>query len=94
MRAVFHVPDRDAPTVVVNRDRAVAVQCGFDAVTVSGHCLIDGVVDDLPDEVVEPRNPDASRPQIHEGPGPDMAEATEGLNLFGFVCVVGVHFNG
>jgi hypothetical protein len=46
--------DRDATTVVLHAAPAVGLQRDVDAGGMACHGLIDGVVDDLPHEVVEP----------------------------------------
>ena len=45
--------DRDAPSVVDDRDRVVGVQTHLDEVVVARERLVDGVVDDLVDQVME-----------------------------------------
>ena len=45
--------DRDAASVVLDPDPAVVQKCHVDAVGEAGHGLINGVIDDLPDEVVK-----------------------------------------
>jgi len=48
-----HDVRRDAAAVVHHLDPAVRLQGDLDVVGVAGQCLIDGVVDDLPDQVVQ-----------------------------------------
>ena len=45
--------DRDAAAVVANFDAAVGKNRDVDTAAVTRHCLVDGVVDDFPDEVVQ-----------------------------------------
>ena len=67
--------DRDAPSVVDDRDRVVGVQPHLDEVVVARERLVDGVVDDLVDQVVE--TPRAGRADVHPGPEPDGLEPFE-----------------
>ena len=46
---------RDAAAVVDDRDRVVEVDGDVDLVAIAGQSLVDGVVDDLVDQVVQPR---------------------------------------
>jgi hypothetical protein len=46
--------DRDSAAVVDHPDPAVVLQHDLDARGVAGHRLVDGVVHDLPDQVVQP----------------------------------------
>ena len=57
--------DRDAPSRVDHRDRVVGVDRDVDQVVASCERLVDGVVDDLVDEVVEPTR--AGRADVHPG---------------------------
>ena len=57
--------DRDAAAVVDDRAAVVRVQDDPDAVAVAGDRLVDGVVDDLVDEVVEAAR--AGRADVHAG---------------------------
>ena len=54
-----------------------------DAGAVPRHRFVDGVVDNLTDEVMQAG--EARRPDVHTGPFADRFEALEDLNL---VCVV------
>ena len=62
---------RDAAAVVGHPHAAVGQEGHLDAVAVAGHGLVDGVVHDLPHQVVEPGR--AGRPDVHAraacGPG-------------------------
>ena len=59
----------DAPSVVGDRDGLVLVNRHADVVTVACKRLVDGVVDDLVDEMVKPAS--VRRPDIHGGSFPD-----------------------
>ena len=76
--------DRDAASVVLDGDRgAVLVERHLDGVALAGEELIDRVVDDLPDEVMQPARVDPA--DIHRGPSPYGIEAFEDLNVVGSV---------
>jgi hypothetical protein len=49
--------DRDAAPVVDDRDRVVDVDRDVDLIAEAGQRLVDGVVDDLVDEMVQPGTP-------------------------------------
>ena len=70
--------DRDAATVVVDLDAAVGEQRDHDPVAVAGQRLVDGVVDDLPDQVVQAAL--AGRPDVHAGTLADRLETLEDLD--------------
>ena len=53
----------DAAAVVGDRDGLVGVDDDVDPVADAGHGLVDGVVEDLPDEVVETAG--VGRPDVH-----------------------------
>src|SRR5581483_8112570 len=57
---------RDASTVVVDPDAAVSLERHGDRVAVAGEGLVDGVVDDLPDQVVQA--PDTGGTDVHTWP--------------------------
>ena len=82
--------DRDAAAVVVDAAAAVGQQRDVDAGAVAGHRLVDGVVDDLPDEVVQPGQ--AGRADVHAGALADRIEALENLDVLG--AVVGARLVG
>src|SRR5262245_48438024 len=68
--------DRDAaPVVGDRRRRTVRVERHRDAVGVAVHRLVDRVVDELPEEMMEPGRVDAA--DVHAGPPPDRLEAFE-----------------
>ena len=62
---LLHDPDGDAAAVVDDRDGVVGVDRDVDARAVAGERLVDGVVDDLVDEVVQPAH--AGRADVHAG---------------------------
>ena len=77
--------DRNAAAVVRNRDRrAVLVQRDGDVRGVAVHRLVDGVVEDLPDEMVQPGGADAA--DVHAGTLADGLEPFEDGDVF---CGVG-----
>ena len=67
--------DRDAAAVVGDLDRAVAVEDDLDVGGVAGRGLVDGVVDELPDQVVEPVGAGAA--DVHARALADGIEALE-----------------
>ena len=69
LNATAVVADLD-PTVVTNRD--------LDQGAVPGHRLVDGVVDDLPDEVMQSGR--TGRPDVHRGSTADRFETFEDLD--------------
>jgi hypothetical protein len=46
--------DGDAASVVDDRDRVIEVDDDVDLLAIAGHRLVDRVVDDFPDQVMEP----------------------------------------
>ena len=73
--------DRDAPAVVLDgQRRAVGVQRDADVRGVAVHRLVDGIVENLPDEMVQPRRADAA--DIHPGTFPDGLESLENGDVF------------
>ena len=77
--------DRNAAAVVDDRDGVVDVDRDVDLVAVAGERLVDRVVDDLVDEVVQPRR--AGGADVHGGTLADRLEAFENLDLVGAVVV-------
>ena len=75
--AGLRVPvDRHAAPVVHDRHRrSIGVQRHLHVARVAVHRLVDGVVQDLPDQVVQPGRTDA--PDVHAGTLPDRLEALE-----------------
>ena len=62
--------DRDAAAVVGHPAAAVGQQGDVDLGGVARHGLVDGVVDDLPDQVVQARRTRSSRCTCRAAPGP------------------------
>ena len=75
--------DRDAAAVVDDGDRVVGMDRDLDRVVEAGHRLVDGVVDDLVDEVVQAAR--AGRADVHAGPQADRLEALEDGDVLGGV---------
>ena len=67
--------DRDATAVVLDPDAAVVQQGDADRVAVAGQRLVDGVVDDLPDHVVQAALTGGA--DVHAGALADRLEALE-----------------
>jgi hypothetical protein len=78
-----HRPRRDAATVITDLDPAIGQKGDVDAGAEPGHGLIHRVVDDLPDEVVEPGG--AGRPDVHPGPFPDWIQTFKNGDVAGVV---------
>ena len=83
---LVHV-DGDAAAVVGDRDAVVRVQHDLDRVAVAGERLVDGVVDDLVDQVVEAAL--AGRADVHAGSLADRLEAFEDGDVGGLVARAG-----
>ncbi len=79
--------DRDAAPVVGDADAAVGHNHDVDAVAEAGHRLVDGVIDDLVDEVMQPAL--IGRSDVHAGAAADGLEAFEDLNIGSGVSVFG-----
>ncbi len=75
--------DGDAPAVVVDLHRSVAVQYHLYPVAVAGRRFVDRVVDQLPQKVHE--TVAARSADVHPGSLPDRLEAFEGLDRVGVV---------
>ena len=69
---------RDAAAVVLDADTAVGQERDHDAVAVAGQRLVDGVVDDLPDQVVQPAL--TGRADVHARALADRLETLEDLD--------------
>ena len=83
---------RDAAAVVDDLDAAVGPQGEHDAVAVAGQRLVDGVVDDLGDQVVQAAL--AGRADVHARPLADGLEALEHRDRRGVVVAVDVGGDG
>src|SRR5690606_15450363 len=77
--------DRDAAAVVDDAHTAVGEDRDLDVVAVAGEGLIDGVVDDLVDQVVQTTW--AGRSDVHSRALADRFEPLENLDGFGAVAV-------
>ena len=88
----LHDPDRDAAAVVVDRAAVVRMQDDPDAVAVAGERLVDGVVDDLVDEVME--TPRTGRADVHAGTFADRFQSLEDGDVGGAVGGVGLRDAG
>ena len=73
--------DRDAASVVVDAAAAVGEQRDPDPCREAGHRLVDGVVDDLPDEVMEAG--ETGRADVHPGALADGVETLQNLDVLG-----------
>ena len=83
---LLHHRDGDAAAVVDDRDRVVGVDRDVDAAAVAGQRLVDGVVDDLVDEVVQAA--DARRADVHAGALADRLETLEDGDVLGVVAAL------
>ena len=84
LAVLVHDADGDAAAVVDHRDGVVWVDGDLDAGAVAGERLVDGVVDDLEDEVVQAAR--AGGADVHAGALADRLEALEYLDIFGVVA--------
>src|SRR5690606_31661431 len=84
--------DRDAPTVVADRDRIVRVDGDDDLVAMPRERFVDGVVDDFEHQVVQ-AGPVGGIPDVHARALSDRLQAFEDLDRGGIVGVV-VFSNG
>ncbi len=78
--------DRDAAAVVDDGDRLVGMDRDLDVVAVAGQRLVDGVVDDLVDEVMQSAR--AGRADVHARALAHGIETAEDRDLAG--CVVAI----
>ncbi len=78
---------RETTPVVLHGDTAVGEDLHVDPVAVAGQCLVDGVVDDLPEAVHEPGR--TVRADVHAGTLADGLKALEHLDLAGIVGTLG-----
>ena len=77
----------NAAAVVDHGDAVVDVDGDLDAVALAGERLVDGVVDDLIDEMME--TPLGGVSDVHAGALPDGFQPLENLDLVGFVIGTG-----
>jgi hypothetical protein len=71
--------DGDSPAIVLDPAASVGEKCHVDLGAVPGHGLVDGVVDDLPDQMMETRR--ARRTDVHARALPDRLEALENRDV-------------
>ncbi len=83
--AALVAPHRHTAAIVRYAERPVLEDSDLHERRVAGHCLIDRVVDYLPDEVVEAA--DVRRPDVHARASPDRIQTLEHLNALGVVLV-------
>ncbi len=76
--------DRDAPSVVAHRQRAVGVQYHVDHLGVAGHGLVHGVVQHLGEQVVQ--RPLVGAADIHARPSAHRLQALQDLDVLGRVA--------
>ena len=70
------IVDRDSPPVVDDPDAAIGQEGDLGAGGEAGHGLVDGVVDYLPNQVVEPTR--AGRSDVHAGPSCALPQGPRG----------------
>ena len=80
--------DGDAAAVVGHPHTTVVEENNVDLVAVPGQGLVDGVVDDLVDQVVQPAFP--RRADVHAGTLPDRLQALQHRDLVGVIDRVDV----
>src|SRR4051794_9180794 len=82
LRVLVH---RNPTPIVRDRDRgAVLVERDADVRRVAVHRLVDRVVENFPDEVMQPRGPDAA--DVHAGALANGLEAFQDGDVFGGIC--------
>ena len=84
---LLHDRHRDAAAVVTHGDRAVGVDRHIDRIAVARQGLVDGVVDDLVDEVMQPTV--ARGPDVHARALPDGLQTLEDGDVLGVVAARG-----
>ena len=77
--------DRNASPVVDHGDRVVDVNGDVDLVAEAGQRLVDGIVDNLVDEMMQAGR--AGRPDVHRGPLPNGFQPLENFDLVGAVGI-------
>jgi hypothetical protein len=70
--------DRDAAAIVLDDDHPIGLDRHADRRRVACHRLVDRIIDDLPDEVVEPTL--VGRADVHAGAAADGLQALEDLD--------------
>ena len=78
LRVLVH---RHTPAVVGDTDGVVGVNHHVDGRAVAGEGLVDGVVDDLVDQVMESFG--SGGPDVHTGPLANSLKSLENLNVLG-----------
>ena len=77
-------PDRDAAAIVADGDRVAAlVERNVNVIRVAVDVLVNGVVEDFPDQVVQALGVDAA--DVHGGPLANRLQAFEDLDVLGAV---------
>src|SRR5690606_22307601 len=81
----LHDVDGDTATVVRHRRRSVGVEADLDGVGLAGQRLVDGVVDDLGEQLVVAVDPGAAL-HVHGRTLADALQAPEDLDVVCCVC--------
>ena len=86
------VVNRNPPSVVLDAHSPVCEQGDIDSRAESSHCLVDGVVDDLPHQVVQAAR--TGRSDVHSGPTSYRLESFEDGDIASVVgrCIWGSHW--
>ena len=87
---LLHRAGRDTPAVVDDLHPSVGQQGDVDLRAVAGHGLVDGIVDDLPHQVVETGG--AGRADVHPGPFPDRVQPLQNGDVLGAVAAAVLFF--
>jgi hypothetical protein len=77
--------DRDTAAVIAHPTAAVGEDRDVNSRANTGHCLVDGVVHELSDEVVQPRGTGGT--DVHAGSDPDWFETFENGDVDSFVAI-------
>ena len=83
--------DRDTTSVVADFDDVPGQDVHFNVRAEAGQCFVDGVVDDLIDQMVQAARTGGT--DVHAGTFPDGLEAFQNLDLIGAILIVdqGIH---
>jgi hypothetical protein len=81
-----HDVNRDSRAPVPHRDGVVRVEDYLDAVVATGERLVDGVVDDLEDEMMEAARP--SRPDVHPRSLANRLEAFQNCDVLSAIALL------